>query len=92
MENQEAYVKAKKRVEAKIGFYIHLVFYLGVNALLIIINVTTSTRYLWFKWPLIGWGIGLLFHALAVFALSKGLSIKDRMIEKELRKQSHKRE
>ncbi len=41
MEEQEAYLKAKKRVEAKIGFYIHLAFYVGVNILLIIINLTT---------------------------------------------------
>ncbi len=49
MENQEAYQKAKKRVEAKIGFYIHLAVYVGVNILLIIINLITSSQYLWFK-------------------------------------------
>ncbi len=91
MVEEETYQKAKKRVEVKIGFYIHLVLYVGVNILLIIINVTTSTRYLWFKWPLIGWGIGLLFHAVGVFAFSKGLSIKERMIEKELKKESFKK-
>ncbi len=91
MVDEETYQKAKKRVEVRIGFYIHLVLYVGVNILLIIINVTTSTRYLWFKWPLIGWGIGLLFHALGVFAFSKGLSIKERMIEKELKKESFKK-
>ena len=92
MEDQEAYVKAKKRVEAKIGFYIHLGFYIGVNILLIIINLNTSTRYLWFKWPLIGWGIGVLFHAVGVFAFSKGLAIKERMIEKEMEKIAHKKQ
>ena len=49
MENQEAYQKAKKRVEAKIGFYIHLAVYVGVNILIIIINLITSSQYLWFK-------------------------------------------
>jgi hypothetical protein len=34
VENQEAYQKAKKRVEAKIGFYIHLAVYAAVNILL----------------------------------------------------------
>jgi hypothetical protein len=91
MEEQEAYSKAKKKVEAKIGFYIHLSFYVVVNIVLIIINLNTSTQYLWFKWPLIGWGIGLLFHAMGVFALSKGLSLKDRMIEKEMRRQVSKK-
>ena len=86
MEDQEAYERAKKRVEAKIGFYIHLAVYLTVNLLLIIINFNTSSEYLWFKWPLMGWGIGVFFHGLDVFAFSEGSSIKKRMIEKELRK------
>jgi hypothetical protein len=86
MQDPEAYEKAKKKIEAKIGFYIHLGVYLAVNILLITINLTTSTQYLWFKWPLIGWGIGLFFHAFGVFAFSKGLSIKERMIERELEK------
>ena len=42
MGNQEAYEKAKKRVEAKIGFYIHLSVYVGVNILLVLINLFTS--------------------------------------------------
>ena len=90
MENQEAYQKAKKRVEVKIGFYIHLSVYVVVNILLIIINLTTSTQHLWFKWPLIGWGIGVFFHALGVFAFTEGSSIKDRMIEKEIKKEALK--
>jgi hypothetical protein len=31
-----------------------------------------------------GWGIGLFFHGLGVFASFKGDSIKERMIEKEM--------
>ena len=92
MENQEAYQKAKKRVEAKIGFYIHLAVYVGVNILLIIINLVTSSEYLWFKWPLIGWGIGLFFHALGVFAFTGRSSIKERMIEKEMEKETLKKQ
>jgi hypothetical protein len=84
MEHKEAYEKARKRVEAKIGFYIHLAVYLGVNLLLIIINLLNAPHYLWFKWPLMGWGIGLFFHGLGVFASFKGDSIKERMIEKEM--------
>ncbi len=92
MENQEAYEKAKKRVEAKIGFYIHLAVYVGVSILLIIINLLTSTRELWFRWPLIGWGIGVLFHALGVFAFTEPSSIKERMIEKEMKKEALKKQ
>jgi hypothetical protein len=90
VEKEEAYQKAKKRVEAKIGFYIHLAVYVGVNIVLIIINFITSSQYLWFKWPLIGWGIGVFFHGLAVFALTEGSSIKERMIQKEMQKETLK--
>ena len=92
MKNQEAYQKAKKRVEAKIGFYIHLAVYVGVNTLLIIINILTSTQEFWFKWPLIGWGIGVFFHALGVFTFTGRSSIKERMIEKEMQKEALKKQ
>jgi len=55
MENQEAYKRAKKKVGAKVGFYIHLAVFGGVNLLLVMINMSTSTGY---KWPLWGWSIG----------------------------------
>ena len=89
MKNDDAYQRATKRVEAKIGFYIHLVVYVGVNILLIIINLASSPEYLWFKWPLMGWGIGVLFHAMSIFVFSgsKLKGIKDRMIEKEMKKE-----
>ncbi|MBW2063146.1 MAG: 2TM domain-containing protein [Deltaproteobacteria bacterium] len=92
MENQETFQKAKKRVEARIGFYIHLAVYVGVNILLIIINLATSTQYLWFKWPLIGWGIGICFHALAIFVFPEGSPIKERMIKKEMEKEALKKQ
>jgi hypothetical protein len=88
MENQEAYQRAKRRAEAKLGFYIHLAVYVGVNILLIIINLVTSPQYIWFKWPLLGWGIGLFFHGMSVFVLSgkKLKGIKEKMIEKEMKR------
>lgn len=92
MENQEAYQAAKRKVEAKIGFYLHLAAYIVVNILLIIINFSTSSGYLWFKWPLLGWGIGVLFHGLRVFVFSSGSVIKGRMIEKEMKKQAAKKQ
>lgn len=90
MENQEAYQKAKRRAEAKIGFYIHLAVYVGVNILLIIINLSTSPQHIWFMWPLLGWGIGLFFHGMSIFVFSgkKFKGIKEKMIEKEMKRDS----
>ena len=87
MSADEPYDRARKRVEAKIGFYIHLAVYVCVNALLIGINLITTPDALWFIWPFAGWGIGLFFHGLAVFMFSSGGKIKERMIERELERQ-----
>jgi len=90
MENQEAYQRAKRRAEAKIGFYIHLAVYVGVNILLVIINLSTSPQYIWFIWPLLGWGIGLFFHGMSIFVFSgkKFRGIKEKMIQDEMKKES----
>lgn len=69
VKNEEAYKRAKKRVEELKGFYAHLIIYVVVNGVLVLINLWTSPRFLWFLFPLIGWGIGLFFHAVFGFGL-----------------------
>lgn len=66
-QNEERYFRAKKRVEEIKGFYGNLTAYIVVNLGLMILNIVTSPEYLWFFWPLLGWGIGVLFHGLKVF-------------------------
>ena len=83
MTDDKAYKKAEKRVRAKIGFYFHLAAYILVNLVLVFIwYFATGGGYLWFLWPIMGWGIGVLFHGLGVFVATG--SIKERMIQKEL--------
>jgi 2TM domain-containing protein len=69
MDEQEAYHRAKRRVGQIKGFYIHATVYVLVNALLITINLLTSGDQIWFFYPLLGWGIGLVAHGLSVFGL-----------------------
>jgi signal transduction histidine kinase len=52
---------------AAVGFEIHLLAYLGTMAMLGVINLMT-TSYPWCVWPMLGWGIGLFVHYLAVFS------------------------
>jgi hypothetical protein len=66
-EQETRYQRAKKRVEALRGFYIHLGVYVVVNLLLFLINMTASPDSLWFFWPLLGWGIAVVLHAFSVF-------------------------
>lgn len=86
MEHNLAYRAAKHHVERKIGFGIHLCVYLIVNTGLILFNVLMVPERMWAGWPLFGWGIGLLFHGLAVFLAAPGSAWKARMIERELNK------
>ena len=68
------YQKAKERVEAIKGFYIHLTVYVGVNLILFSINMIVTPDGLWFFWPLMGWGVGLFMHALSVFGFGPRFS------------------
>ena len=63
----EKYNKAKKRVKEHKEFYSHLASYLVVIPFLIFINLYFSPKHIWFYWPMLGWGIGLFFHAVGVF-------------------------
>lgn len=66
-EEYEKYQRAKKQVDEIKGFYGNLVSYIVVNLFLMFINLRYSPEYLWFLWPMLGWGIGLLFHGMKVF-------------------------
>ena len=86
MDEQAEYQEAKKRVQEIKGFYSHLVTYILVNAVLVVINLLTSPEYLWFIWPIIGWGVGLVIHAFTVFSSFWGKSWEERKIKEIMEK------
>ena len=49
------------------AFYIHLLQYVLVIALLAVINVLTRPSHLWVIWPALGWGVAVIAHAVATF-------------------------
>ena len=57
---KEQFKKSKRE-----GFRNHLRTYLIINGALLLLNLFTDG--LWFVYPLIGWGIGLAFHAANTF-------------------------
>ena len=67
MEQSAKYERARERAEELKEFYNHLLAYIIINAFLVVINFMTSPGYFWFKWPLIGWGLGLGIHAATTF-------------------------
>ncbi|SFS50972.1 2TM domain-containing protein [Zhouia amylolytica] len=72
VEREEAYLRAKKRVENLKGFYWNLGTYLIVIPLLAYVNYKTTWEDIkWFWFPLLGWGLGIIFHGFSVFGAHK---------------------
>ena len=84
MTNDEKYEEARKRVKELKDFYRNLFTYMGVNILLIVINLLTSPESLWFYWVTIFWGFGILLHASKVFVL-KGKFLGKEWEEKKIK-------
>jgi hypothetical protein len=81
MNTQETkFQQAKERVEEIKSFYIHLIVYVVINLMLFTINITTSPGYLWFIWPLAGWGIAVVLHAVRVYAGTLGADWEEKKI------------
>lgn len=69
-ENMESskYLRAVERVEEIKGFYSSLIAYCIVIPFLIYINLKYVPQFHWFWFPIMGWGIGLIFQAFKAFA------------------------
>lgn len=74
--------QAISRIRAKRGFWMHFASYIFVNLLFVLIWFTTGSGYYWPVWPMLGWGIGLVAHALAVFGGFRPIS--EEQIQKEI--------
>jgi len=82
-EPDEQYQEAKRRVEAKKGFYVHAFFF-------VLLNVIFLAAVGWdFLWVTVFWGLGLVLHAASVFFSASDWvkSWEHRAIQKELNRQ-----
>lgn len=66
MNEHDKIAIAKRKVEAMTGFYFHLATFVIVMAVLLLVNLFVSPAW-WVQWPFLGWGAGLVGHAVAVF-------------------------
>ncbi len=87
-DEDTTYYRAKKRVEEIRGFYGNLLSYCIVIPILVIINLQTTTFH-WFYFPMAGWGMGVIMHALSVFGY--GSKWEERKI-RQLMQQSNEQE
>jgi hypothetical protein len=87
---EERYYQAKKQVNDIKGFYGNLIAYIIFNGFFLILNLITSPNELWFFWPLLGWGIGVLFHGMKVFNYSPflGKNWEERKIKELMEKEN----
>ncbi|WP_430613055.1 2TM domain-containing protein [Flavobacterium sp. JP2137] len=86
------FIKAKKKVEKIKKFYSHLTSYLAVNAFLMIVNLYTEPAFLWFLFPLFGWGIGILSHGMRVYnyKLFLGSNWEDKKLQQILEEEKRR--
>ena len=81
-----SYLRAKERVEKLKGFYGNLASYCVVIPILIIVNLNSPHDFQWFWFPMLGWGLGVLFHAFETFGYGK--SWEEKKIQEILNKQN----
>ncbi|MCG9753838.1 2TM domain-containing protein [Shewanella insulae] len=86
MSNDErAAIEYVKEVK---GFYSNLVTMAIILPLLYLLNLMTSPGYMWIWWVVLGWGGGLVLHAISVFEPFNlfGANWEKRQIEKRLKR------
>ena len=67
INKESKFLRAKEKVKELKEFYTHCIVYICVISFLVILNLLVSPGYLWFIFPMIGWGIGVFFHGVSVF-------------------------
>ena len=83
-EQDDRYQEAKRRVEAKKGFYVHAFFFVVLNAIFLAVVGWD------FLWATVFWGLGLVLHGASVFFSGSDWVKRweHRAIQKELDRQS----
>ncbi len=62
-EESDLRQQAVKRLEERRGLTAHVFVYVSVNLLLLAVWYLTGAGFFWPLFPIVGWGIGLAFHA-----------------------------
>lgn len=75
---------------ARVGFLIHGIVYLAVNAGLATLNLFRNPDNPWFLWVLGGWGAGLALHAALIFHPGLFQRVLDRRMERLQRRISRR--
>jgi len=74
--------QARRRVNQKMGFYIHATVFVVVNLGLAALSWAGGRS--WYLWPLAGWGLGLAIHGIVIFTSLNGDGLREQMMEREV--------
>ena len=72
---------ARQRTGCKIGWTIHALIFVAVNAGLAVMALANGRP--WLMGTFFGWGLGLLIHGVVVFVLPDGSVWRERMVQRE---------
>lgn len=85
--NSDLHKKAKRRVRAIKGFYIHAFTFCLMGVFFFLMNMLTDPFDMWFMFPLLPWSVGLAFHYLIVFGIPGTGILSKEWEEREYEKQ-----
>lgn len=80
LSNEEIERLARKRAGAKLGWYVHATVYVLVNLMVFAMSAYAFGHRPWSVFPLLGWGLGLALHGVAVFMLG---GLREHLVERE---------
>ena len=72
---------ARRRVAARMGWTLHALIFLAVNAGLVFLSMRSGRD--WAIYPALGWGLGLLIHGVAVWVRLGGGGLYEQWMERE---------
>ena len=84
---------AHKRAAAKLGWAVHALAYVVVNVFFLAMSTHGFGHRNWSPIPLLGWGLGLALHGVAVFLMGDGSSFRRHLLEadrKRLRREQQR--
>ena len=69
MASKDLRKKARQKVQAKKGLFIHMGVFVITGFFFFAMNLVTSRDVLWFYFPMIPWSVGLAIHYMLVMGI-----------------------
>ena len=71
---------ARRRANAKLGWYLHAIAFVLVNALIFAMSRYAFGTRPWSVYPLLGWGVGVVVLGVWVFLVGSGRGRRERWV------------